>query len=41
MVEFFASNPDARVIVTDNFWDIPQLSVQFEAAAKRSTAGPS
>ena len=23
MVEFFASDPDARVIVTDNFWDIP------------------
>lgn len=34
MVEFFASNPDARVIVTDNFWDIPQLNVQFEAVAK-------
>ena len=36
MVEFFASNPDARVIVTDNFWDIPQLNVQFEAAAKKN-----
>ena len=36
MVRFFASNPAAQVIVTDNFWDIPQLNVQFEDAAKRN-----
>ena len=36
MVKFFVTDPDAQVIVTDNFWNIPQLNVQFEAAAKKN-----
>lgn len=33
MVRFFASNPDARVVVTDNFWKVESLDCMIRGVA--------